>query len=246
MDLGTVLSPKITRLCATLREFAFHCIVHADMALNRTPLNRGGSVRGSVAPIAGYQILDYSRFQTFGDPYFCSFLLGPKMNLANSNPEHAILHVKYWNFLELPAMTKKRPPVKQSGEWSQRQRLVDEFAALDRAVNDFKPKLFRHEKLRKLILDWYPGVAAEEEFTVPGITNDILVSARDQIRSVTLAGKRKLFKLWGPTAFIAKSNVLLKSLPDPEDEKGLYTVQSLTGPRHLHVIARVAKAADAA
>lgn len=137
--------------------------------------------------------------------------------------------------------------MKQPGQSNQRQRLVDEFAALDRQVNEFKPKIFRHEKLRKLILDWYPGVAAEEEFTVPGISCDVLISARDQIRSVTTEGKRKLFKLWGERGFIAKSTVFLASLPDPKDEKGLYTVQSMTGPRHLHVIARAReKAAGAA
>ena len=128
---------------------------------------------------------------------------------------------------------------------NQRQRLVEEFATLDREITELKPKIFRREKLRSLILGWYPSLGGEEEITVPGINCDILISGRDQMRTVTLKGREKLFRLWGQKGFIAKSIVLLKSLPDPKDEKGLYTVQSMTGPRHLTVIARV-KAATAA
>ena len=50
--------------------------------------------------------------------------------------------------------------------------------------------------------------------------------------------QEKLFKLWGAPAFIAKSLMLLKALPDPKDEASLYTVQAPTGPRHLQVIDR--------
>lgn len=131
----------------------------------------------------------------------------------------------------------------RDGPRAQRLKLIEEYAALDREVQDFKPRLLRHEKLRGLILEWYPNVDGEDEITVPGSTCDILISGRDQMRTVTLEGKKKLFQLWGSKGFIARAHVLLKSLPDPEDATGLYTVQSMTGPRHLHVIARVVKAA---
>ena len=143
-----------------------------------------------------------------------------------------------------------RKPVKiaksPAAQWNQRAKLVEEYAALDQEISNLKPKIFRHQKLRELILDWYPGAPADEEITVPGLNCDILISARDKIRAVTDQGKMKLYRLWGSRAFIAKSLVLLKALPDPKDEAGLYTMQALTGPRHLRVVAKVRAAADSA
>lgn len=143
-------------------------------------------------------------------------------------------------------MPRKTKPAPAAAQWNQRLKLIEEFALLDQEVSNFNPKLFRHRKLRELILDWYPGASPEEEVTVPGINCDIVISARDLIRSVTLQGKQKLYRLWGSKDFIAKATVLLKSLPDPKDEAGLYTVQALTGPRHLRVVAKSRAAADTA
>lgn len=131
---------------------------------------------------------------------------------------------------------KPKPAV--DPRWNQRARIIEEFAVLDREVRNFKPRLLRHEKLRNLILEWFSTLEPGEEATLPGKTCDIIISSRDRVRSVTLAGRKKLFKLWGAPAFIAKSLMLLKALPDPKDELGLYTVQSPTGPRHLQVIDR--------
>jgi len=141
----------------------------------------------------------------------------------------------------LPRKTKSEQPT--AAQWNQRVKLIDEYAALDREVTEFKAKIFRHQKLRELILDWYPGSSPEEEITVPGANYDIVISARDKIRAVTEAGKQKLFRLWGSREFVARAAVLLKSLPDPKDEAGLYTVQALTGPRHLRVVAKAKAAA---
>jgi hypothetical protein len=140
----------------------------------------------------------------------------------------------------------KPSPIAPAAHWNQRQKLIEEFAALDREIGDLKPKLLRHEKLRQLILEWYPDVEGEEEITVSGVSCDILISSRDRLRTVSLEGKKKLYKLWGAQHFIARAHVLLKSLPDPKDESGLYTVQAPTGPRHLHVVARVRAAAASA
>jgi len=143
-------------------------------------------------------------------------------------------------------MPRKRKDSAQAAQWNQRQRLVEEFALLDREIDLIKPRVFRYEKLRRLILDWYPDLTPEQEATAPGITCDILISSRDKVRQVTEDGKKKLFKLWGPRSFIAKCLVHLKDLPDPKDDDGLYTVQALAGPRHLHVIAKGEPAAPAA
>jgi hypothetical protein len=142
-------------------------------------------------------------------------------------------------------VARKLKPV-ASAQWNQRAKLIEEFAALDQEISNFKPKLFRHGKLRELILDWYPAANPEEEITVPGVNCDILISARDKVRSVTHIGRQKLYRLWGSREFVAKAIVLLKSLPDPQDEAGLYTVQALTGPRHLRVVAKSRAAADTA
>jgi hypothetical protein len=141
-----------------------------------------------------------------------------------------------------------RKPAKKTNEaqWNQRRTLVDEFAWLEGQVQQFKPVMLRHEKLRRLILDWYPDVPPEEEIRVLGHAWEILITSRDRIRSVSLAGKKALFKLWGQGDFISKAVVLLKSLPDPEDDEGKYTVQALTGPRHLHVMSKDATAREKA
>jgi hypothetical protein len=139
----------------------------------------------------------------------------------------------------MPRKTKPQP-----AQWNQRLKLIEEYSRLDQEVNNFKPVLFRHQKLRELILDWYPGASPEEEVTVPGANCDIMISARDKIRAVTQEGKQKLYRLWGAKGFVAKSVVLLKSLPDPKDAEGLYTVAGLTGPRHLRVILKSRPAAD--
>lgn len=138
----------------------------------------------------------------------------------------------------MPA-TVKRKSATPAGQASQRQKLIEEYITLHREVEDFKPRLYRFEKLRQLILDWYPSVSPEEEITLSGEICDILISSRDKVRSVTPEGKKKLFKLWGPHGFVAKAVVLLKSLPDPTDREGMYTQQAYTGPRHLHVVTRV-------
>jgi hypothetical protein len=124
--------------------------------------------------------------------------------------------------------------------------LIQEFAELDREIENYLPRIQRHSKLRSLILEWHKDLLPEAELLVPGLSCDILISARDKMRSVTPEGKRALFQLWGQKGFLARSTVLLKSLPDPKDESGLYTVQALTGPRHLHVMARPAAAAESA
>jgi hypothetical protein len=142
-----------------------------------------------------------------------------------------------------PQKAKSKPP---SAQWNQRLKLIEEYAALDQEVANFKPKLLRHGKLRELILDWYPAAAPDEEITVPGTSCDILISARDKIRAVTHEGRMQLNRLWGSREFIARAIVLLKSLPDPKDEAGLYTVQALTGPRHLRVVAKARGAANTA
>ena len=129
---------------------------------------------------------------------------------------------------------------------SQRRKLVEEFARLDGEVQEFKPQILRHEKLRRLILDWYPGALPEEEIIVPGITCDVLISSPDNVRSVTLDGKKRLFRLWGTKEYIAKAVIQLQFLEDPTDEDGLYTVQSPIGPRHLHVTKRGESAAKSA
>lgn len=127
----------------------------------------------------------------------------------------------------------------------QRLKLIDEFIDLDRQVDDFRPLQTRHQKLRELILDWHPNLAPEDEALISGSNRDILISSRDKLRKVTAAGKLKLFKKWGAKGFVARAEVLLRSLPDPKDELGLYTQTTLSGPRHLHVVTQRQKTAAA-
>jgi len=132
-------------------------------------------------------------------------------------------------------MGRRAKPQLAGGNLNQRKKLVEEFILLDREVQAFKPRLLRHEKLRQLILDWYPEVPGEDEIHVPGISTDVLISARDKMRTVTLDGRQKLYKLWGQQQYLERSHIFLKALPDPEDKKSLYSIQTASGPRHLSV-----------
>lgn len=133
----------------------------------------------------------------------------------------------------------------RAGQVGQRQKLVEEFAVLDREIENYLPRIHRHEQIRRLILDWHKSLPPEEAVTIPGLTCDILITAQDSIRTVTPKGKEKLYKLWGQKGFIAKAHMFLKVLPDPRDEKGLYTEKAPTGPRHLHVMQRPAASSAA-
>ena len=137
----------------------------------------------------------------------------------------------------------KKPP---SPQLHQRLKMVEEFATLDREIAAFKHKISRHEKLRSYILDWNKDLAPDAERTIQSKSCDIIITSRDLVRSVTPEGKKALFKLWGTAGFIAKANVLLKTLPDPKDPGGLYTVQAPIGPRHLRVVERAQKAVSSA
>lgn len=132
------------------------------------------------------------------------------------------------------------------GQEGQKLKLAEEFCILDGEVRNFKPILQRHAKLRELILAWHEDLPSESEAIVPALTYDIVISSKDQIRSVSLEGKKKLFKLWGANDFIAKSSILLKSLGDLEDEQHRFTIAELRGPRHLHVRGKTAAVEPAA
>src|SRR5579862_6531350 len=62
-------------------------------------------------------------------------------------------------------------------------------------------------------------------------------------REVTLAGKRKLKRLWGAAEFLDRCQIAASQLPDPKDKKGLYTTNERRGSRHLTAIPRPTEAA---
>jgi len=121
--------------------------------------------------------------------------------------------------------------------------LIDEWGRLDTELASLKPKIQRHQELRETILGWHADLAGEKDVTESGEYFDVLIGARDKQRVITMAGKKKLFKLWRVGEFLARCSIALKNLPDPKDAGNLYTVQERTGPRHLKAIPRLAQAA---
>jgi len=130
----------------------------------------------------------------------------------------------------------KRPAVSRAD-------LVDEFAQLDTELNSLKGKTKRRDDLRETILGWHADLPADQQTTENGHYYDVIVSLPDNRRVFTMAGKRKLFRLWGSTKFIERCAIALKFLPDPKDEAGEFTVNGRTGPRHLEVLPRLKLAA---
>ena len=121
--------------------------------------------------------------------------------------------------------------------------LVDEFAILEIELNALKGKMKRRDDLRQMILGWHPDLPEDREALSSGSAYDVIITLPDKRRLLTLLGKKRLFKLWGVTKFLDRCAVALNQLADPKDEKGEYTVQSRTGPRHLEVQLRIREAA---
>jgi len=135
-----------------------------------------------------------------------------------------------------PSSVSKQAIVDSYGEVS------TDLARLD-AEHHFTAKKKQQENLREAILSWHTLLPGAEEAIEPGSKWDVVVTPRDNQRVITMAGKRKLYKLWGVGKFLEACGLLLKQLPDPKDAKGLYTVQEPVGPRHLKAIPRLAEAA---
>jgi len=133
------------------------------------------------------------------------------------------------------AMAQQPTPIFPS-----RESIVQEFAVLDGEVAVFKPKLSRHKDLRDVILSWDPNLPPASTKLLPGLTFDVLVTACDSERRVTVEGKRKLWKLWKAGEFLRRCTVTLKVLPDPKDPLSLYTIKDSCGPRHLKPLPRAA------
>jgi hypothetical protein len=116
---------------------------------------------------------------------------------------------------------------------------VDEYGQLDSdlarldAEHHYESRKRRKEALREVILGWHKDLPADEEAIEHGVEWDLPISACDDQRVVSIAGKTKLEKLWGRVKFRELCNVILKLLPDPKDPKGLYTIHARTGPRHI-------------
>jgi hypothetical protein len=116
---------------------------------------------------------------------------------------------------------------------SARAARVDDYVRLDGKITAFKPILNEHRAAREEILGWYPELLGSESVTAPGALFDVLVTARDNERSVTPLGKRKLSKMLGLPEFFRRCAFPLKHLPDPTDPYSLFSEQLRTGPRHL-------------
>jgi hypothetical protein len=127
---------------------------------------------------------------------------------------------------------KAKPVYRQAASAAQ----VDRYAELDGLVERFKPTRIEHECLRAVLLpgDEFPGDA---DAVAHGVTMDVLITMRDNARTVTPQGKRKFLKMLGATEFLKRCTLALKQLPDPKDPTNLFSIQDRTGPRHLTVVA---------
>jgi hypothetical protein len=124
-----------------------------------------------------------------------------------------------------------------------RRAKVDRFAILDGQVIAFKPTLSEHKDLRDEILAWYPQLDNAESQTAEGEAFDVLITARDNERAVTVNGKKRLVKLFGIAEFLKRCAFTLKQLPGGEDPENLFTIRARIGPRHLKPVPKQQSAA---
>jgi hypothetical protein len=73
----------------------------------------------------------------------------------------------------------------QIAKTDSRESLVDEFAELDRQVQQFAPKAARHEELKKVIKGWYEQHPADQTAVAAGNVYDVQVSAKSNERTWT-------------------------------------------------------------
>lgn len=85
--------------------------------------------------------------------------------------------------------------------------------------------------MRAIILGWHAGLSGDEGATEAGKRWRVLITPRDQQQVMTLAAKKKLLKLWGPTKFLARCSVPINALPGDG-----YSVLERRGPRHLRAV----------
>jgi|GEM_PF-5224309 len=125
---------------------------------------------------------------------------------------------------------------------------VDEWARLSKEVSialaPWQAKIKRLEDLREHFLKLLPpSMRGVDPGFIDGLESRLLISVCDFRREVTLAGKRKLKRLWGAAEFLDRCQIAASQLPDPKDKKGLYTTNERRGSRHLTAIPRPTEAA---
>jgi hypothetical protein len=121
-----------------------------------------------------------------------------------------------------------------------KESVVDEYYKLDAQVKAFAPIKNRHEKLRGIILSWFPDevLPANQDSSVSGIEGRVLIGPRSMEHKPM--NVRKIFKLVGPAAFFdaCREWMTIKWMNTSlgEQRAQSFLVEEQTGSRKLTAI----------
>jgi hypothetical protein len=126
-----------------------------------------------------------------------------------------------------------------------RVSIVDEFGRLDTELAGFKPRIARHEQLRKQIQSWYDEENAEHSFLAEGKEYVLEVTARANERKILSMAevKRRL----GLARFLKLCKFPLGVLDEiipPAEQSPLVSIER-TGNRSVRVIPKYSGATAA-
>lgn len=126
--------------------------------------------------------------------------------------------------------------------------LIDEYGELDRQIQQFKPVLDRHEKIKQIIKSWYVDRAPEATDVIHGRVYEIQIGAREKER--TWESMAKVVKaIGGPKVLMGICAVAIKSVEDliGKTKTEDLLIERQTGSRRIKAILRTGvKPAEAA
>jgi hypothetical protein len=127
-----------------------------------------------------------------------------------------------------------------------RESLVDEYYRLDVQVRTFAPIRARHEKLREIMLGWFPDLPADQPTSVSGDEGLVLIGERGFERKP--GNMRKVYKLFGAVKFFAACTISIKAMVAElgEAKATELLVLQQTGPRKLAALPNPGRPAKAA
>ena len=95
-------------------------------------------------------------------------------------------------------------------ETEKRQRIVDEFAGLDRKIGPLKPQVRRHEELASLIRSWYTDADVDATVTAAGAAYTVTLGPCGSRTRIT--DMAEIYRLVGRDKFLAHAGMTIKAL----------------------------------
>ena len=125
----------------------------------------------------------------------------------------------------------------------ERAAIVDRFCRLDAQVKAFSPTKFEHERLRKLILSWYPELSGDQTAEISGVQYHLLIGMAQEQQYIP--SMPALYRRMKVMRFLELCSMTIKNVFAElgEIEACKYLGRARTGPRTLTPVPKIEEAA---